>query len=115
MVPCDVEGARKLRSPDSHEGSIDIRKIEFRLDSRGLGQRKSIERRLHGVSVDLREAAVDAEGVKEIVRITVLVTDFGDLREARGTLNGLILIRGKVRYYRERGITVPATALRATN
>jgi len=49
------------------------------------------------------KAAVDAEGVKEIVRITILVADFGDLLEARGTLNGLILIRGKVRYDRERG------------
>jgi hypothetical protein len=53
--------------------------------------------------VDVRETAVDAEGVKEIVRITVLGADFGDLREARGILNGPILIRSKVRHYREGG------------
>jgi hypothetical protein len=52
--------------------------------------------------VDVCEVTVDVEGVKEIVRITIPVTDFGDLLEARDTLNGLILIRDKVRDYRER-------------
>jgi hypothetical protein len=103
VIARDVEGARKLWSPESHEGSIDIRKIEFRLLSRSLGERKSIELRVHGASVDMREVAIDAEGVKEIIRITVLVADGGDFLETRGILDGLILIPDKVRDYGERG------------
>jgi len=68
-----------------------------------LNKWKSIERGFHGASVDVRKATVDAKGVKEILRITVLVADFGDLLKARGDLNGLVLIRDKVRHYRERG------------
>src|ERR1700747_1692925 len=73
VVPGNVEGTRKLRSPNAYKSSFDIRKFKFRLDSRCLGQRRPSERRSHGASVDVREVAVDAEGVKEIVRITIPV------------------------------------------
>jgi hypothetical protein len=56
----------------------------------------------------MREVAIDTEGVKEIVRITVLVADFGDALECRGILNGLILICRKVCHYRERGSDIVA-------
>src|SRR5882757_650011 len=108
VVARDVEGTRKLWRPDAHECALDIAKFKLRLDRSGLCQRKSVERRRHGARVNVREAAVDANGVKEVFRIAVLVAELGDLLEGRGIFNGLILIRGKVRHYRKRGSHVVA-------
>src|SRR6267154_992588 len=53
VVTSDVEGARELRRPNTHECAVDFFEVELRLDGRSFRQGKAIEGRLHRAGVNV--------------------------------------------------------------
>ena len=82
VISRNIESARKLRSPDADEDSIDTCKLKFRLNRRSFGERKPLQRLPHGACMYVSKVAVDAEGIKEIVRIAIPITDLCEVLEA---------------------------------
>ena len=97
VVTGDVEGARELRRPNTHECAVDFFEVELRLDGRSFRQGKAIEGRLHRAGVNVGKMSIDPECIEEIVGITILVADLRDLFEAGDTLDCLVLVGGKGR------------------
>src|SRR6202453_4743532 len=87
-----IEGARELRSPYPDECPADVPEIELWLDRRGLGQRQTFQRGLHGASVDVVKVTINAKCIEEIVGIPIPVTDGPEFLEARCTCDCLVLV-----------------------
>src|SRR5260370_42451728 len=96
VVTSDVEGARELRRPNTHECAVDFFEVELRLDGRSFRQGKAIEGRFHRAGVNVSKMSIDPECIEEIVGIAILVADMSDLFEAGDTRACLVLVGGKV-------------------
>src|SRR3981189_1037998 len=102
VVTGDVEGARELRRPNTHECAVDFFEVELRLDGCRFRQGKAIEGRLHRAGMNVSKMSIDPECIEEIVGIAILVADLCDLFEAGDTLDCLVLVGSKGNHDGER-------------
>src|SRR5258708_29328929 len=107
VVTSDVEGARELRRPNTHECAVDFFEVELRLAGRSLRQGKAIEGRLHRAGVNVSKMSIDPECIEEIVGVAILVADLRDLFEAGDALDCLVLVGGKGHHDGEWGPDIP--------